>query len=211
MRLVARVDEGPPLHRIDALQLAEKVAALRNLKARRKKLILGLDCELARAGKNLPGHQERLDALRQCFPGERTGQKIVFVAAVAVAAEVGIVFVQADGDAALLGEMVGASDQNTLARAVVRDQFVERAAFRGAVFRVRMVVVKPRTVAQHEVAFDFDEAQLPGGVLGVIVRLVGVLPQFMDAKAAHVHVRVFAIVIPAHPDARFGGAAHQSD
>ena len=74
-----------------------------------------------------------------------------------------------------------------------------------------MVVVKTRAVAEDEIAFDFDVTQFPLSVLREIIRFVGVLAQVIDVEAAHVGVRIFAFVIPAHPDAGFGGAAHQGD
>src|SRR5205823_14641952 len=48
-------------------------------------------------------------------------------------------------------------------------------------------------------------------VLRVITCLVRVLAKFMDAKPAHVHVRVFAVVVPAHHHARLGDAAHEGE
>ena len=74
-----------------------------------------------------------------------------------------------------------------------------------------VVVVKTRAIAQHEVAFNFDKTEFARGVLGVIVRLVGVLAQLVNPETAHIHMGVLAVVIPAHPDARLGGAAHQRD
>ena len=133
------------------------------------------------------------------------------MAAVAVAAEIGVVLVKADRAAALLGELSGAPHQNPFAGAVVRGQFVQRAAFGRAILRVGVVVVKAGAVAQHQVALDFHKTQFPRGILREIMRLVGILAQFLDVEAAHVGVRVFAVIIPAHEHAGLGGAAHQGD
>ena len=133
------------------------------------------------------------------------------MAAVTVAAEIRVIFVEADGAAAFLGKLSRAAHQDAFARAVVRHQFLQRAAFRRAVFRVGVVVVKPRAVAQHQVALDLHETQFPRGVLREIMRLVVVLPQFLDVESAHVGVRILALIIPPHEHARFGGAAHQGD
>ena len=89
------------------------------------------------------------------------------------------------------------------------NHLIQRAALRGAVFRVGMVVVITGAVAQNKIALDFDEAQFAGRVLGEIRSLIGVLPQFLDVKAAHVGMGILAFVIPAHKNAGLCGAAHQ--
>src|SRR2546427_8004534 len=61
----------------------------------------------------------------------------LFRSAVAVAAEVGVVFIDARLETALLGKVPSARHQDALARAVVRDQFIERLAFGRAILRVR--------------------------------------------------------------------------
>src|SRR5439155_1958329 len=142
VRLIAGIDDGPTLHRIDALQFAEKIAPLRDLEAGRNEFVLGLDGKLAGAGKNLARDQKRLNSLRQRFPGERTREQVIFMAAVAVAVEVRVVFVEPDADAALFGEMSRAGHQDALAGAVVGDQFLKGSALRRAILGMRMVGVK---------------------------------------------------------------------
>src|SRR2546425_9272229 len=54
-----------------------------------------------------------------------------------------------------------------------------------AVFRMRVVVVKARPVAQHQVALDLDVAQFARGVLRVVIGLGRVLAHFVDRSEEH--------------------------
>ena len=178
---------------------------------RRDELVLRLNGELARAREYLPRDEEGLRARRQPFPRQRAGQQVILMAAVAVAAVVGVVLVEPHRRAARLGEPLGAGHHHALARAVVRDQLGERGALGCAVFRVGVVVVEARAVAEREIALDFGEAQLAMRVLLEVIRLVEVLPQLRHVPAAVVVVRVLGLVIPAHPHPRLHRAAHQRD
>src|SRR5207253_10640974 len=125
--LIPSIDDGPALHRIDALQFTEKIAALGDLEALRQEFVLGLHRELSRAGKNLTRDKKSLNPLRQRFPRQRPREQVILVATVTVTAEVRVVFVEADGHAALLGQVPRASHQNAFPGAVMRDQLIERA------------------------------------------------------------------------------------
>ena len=131
------------------------------------------------------------------------------MAAVTVPAKIRVVLVKTDRGAAFLGELAGAAHQNAFAGAVMDDQLLHCAALGRAIFRMGMIVVVARAVAEHEIAFDLDKAQFPLRVLGEIRSFIGVLAQFRNMKTAHVRVRIFALVIPAHQNARFGRTAHQ--
>ena len=178
---------------------------------RRDELVLHLNGELARAGEDLPRDEKRLRARRQSLPRQRAGQEIILVAAVAVAAEVGVVLVEPHRRAARLGETLRAGHHHALARAVVRDQLGERGALGRAVFGVGVVVVEARAVAEREVALDLGEGQLAVRVLLEVIRLVEVLPQLGHIEPPVVVVRVLGLVIPAHPHTRLHRAAHQRD
>ena len=137
-------------------------------KSGRDKLVLLFDGEFARAGNDLARDQEGLDAAGQFFPRQRARQQVILMAAVAVPAEIGVVLVKADGRTALLGKLSRAAHQDAFAGAVLGDQFLHRAAFRRAIFRMGVIVVIAGAVAQHQVALDFDEAQFPLRVLGEV-------------------------------------------
>ena len=51
--LIPSIDDGPALHRIDALQFTEKIAALGDLEALRQEFVLGFHRELSRAGNTI--------------------------------------------------------------------------------------------------------------------------------------------------------------
>src|SRR4051812_26307878 len=94
MRLVARIDNRPPLHRIDTLQFAEEIAPLRYLKGGRDKSIFRFHRELSRPGNDLARDQKRLNPIGEIVPRQRTGQQVILMAAVAMAQEIRVVFVK---------------------------------------------------------------------------------------------------------------------
>lgn len=131
------------------------------------------------------------------------------MAAIAVAHEIGIVFIEANFRTKQFGQMLRAGHQDPFTRAVLGEQFVERAAFWSAIFRVGVIVVEAGTVPEHKVALDFNKTEFPLGVLGEVICLIGILPEFANAKPAHVSMRILALVVPTHPDTRFSGAADE--
>ncbi len=74
-----------------------------------------------------------------------------------------------------------------------------------------VVVVKAGAIPKHEITFNFYKTQLTLAVLRGVVRFIGILAQFAHAKTSHIGMRIFTAVVPAHPDARFGGTAHQGN
>jgi hypothetical protein len=76
---------------------------------------------------------------------------------------------------------------------------------------MRVVVVKPRSVAKNQIAFYFDVAQFALRILRKVICFIGILAKFGDSKSAHVCVRVFRLIIPTHPNARLSGAADESN
>ena len=69
VRLVARIDERPLVHGVDAHQRLEKIGPLRNLKcARLRPGAFRFDPELSRARKNLTRNQEGQHARHQFVP-----------------------------------------------------------------------------------------------------------------------------------------------
>ena len=134
------------------------------------------------------------------------------MAAVAVAAEVGVVLVKEHRILGiLLAERFSASHQNCVACVVLLQNLQQGAALGRAIFRMGVIVVEARSIAQYQVALDFVKGQGALRVLGEIIGFVTVLEQFLDSKSARVAMRVFAAIIPAHADAGGGGAADQSD
>jgi hypothetical protein len=74
-----------------------------------------------------------------------------------------------------------------------------------------VVVVKARTVAEYQIAFDFRETQFPLRVLSEVMRFIEVLAKFIDMKTTHVGVWILGIVIPTHAHPRLRRAANQRD
>jgi hypothetical protein len=74
-----------------------------------------------------------------------------------------------------------------------------------------MVVIKAGAIPQHQIALDFDVAQLALRILREVVGLVGILPQFLHSETADISMRIFARVIPPHPNPGLSGAANQGD
>jgi hypothetical protein len=74
-----------------------------------------------------------------------------------------------------------------------------------------MVVVKTRSVAQHQIAFDFVECERALGVLSEVIGFIDVLQQLLDAETSCVAMWVFATVIPTHAHPGSGGTADERD
>ena len=214
MRFVARVDQRPAIHRVDADHHAEKICALRNLiNSRLTRSAFSLHAHFAGASENLTGNQERQNRADDPVPRHIALHQIIVVAAVAVSEEIGVVFVEADFLTLRQLQIPPprAFSENPLARFVLGHNLVERRALRRRIFRMGVIVVEARSIAQYQVALDFVKGQGALRVLGEIIGFVTVLEQFLDSKSARVAMRVFAAIIPAHADAGGGGAADQSD
>ena len=211
MRLVARVDERAAVHRVDADQLGKEIGALRNLEAARAAVVLALPADLARARVELARDEERRHRLHEPIPRNHARDEVIVVAAVGMAAEIGIVLVELHRAAAAPGHHARALLKEPFARLVLRDEIDQRGAFGRRVFGVGVVVVKARAVAQDEIALDFLEGQFAARVLRIVIRFIGVLPQFGGAKPARVAVRIFRRVIPKIGHAVLRGRADQRD
>ena len=133
------------------------------------------------------------------------------MAAVGVAAEVGVVLEELDGAAAAAGDLAGTFLEEALAGLVLGDEVDEGGALWGGVFGVGVVVVEAGAVAQDEVAFDLLEGEFALIVLGIVVGFVGILEEFADAEAAGVAVGVLGGVVPEVGDAVLGGGTDQGD
>jgi hypothetical protein len=113
--------------------------------------------DLPRAGKDLPGHEERDHDLGQPSELAVTRDEIVLVAAVGVARRVGVVLEEIDvaGDPFLSQPGFGGLQEafeDALPRLVVNDQVVDRVTFGGRIFRMRSdVEVQPGPVFEEHV------------------------------------------------------------
>ena len=211
VRLVAGVNQRAAVHRVDADQLGEEIGALGNLEAARATVVLAFPADLARAGVELARDEEGRHGVDEALPRDDAGDEVIVVAAVAVAAEVGVVLVELDRARAAARDLPRAFLEQALAGLVLRDDVHERGAFGRGVFGVRVVVVEARAVAQDQVALDFLEGELALGVLRVVVGLVGVLHQLLHAEAAGVAMGVLGGVVPQVGHAVLRGGADQRD
>src|SRR5437870_7813251 len=149
MRLVTRVDEGPPIHRVDAHHYAEKIGALRDLIDSRIALTaLRFDAHLPGAGENLAGDEKRQNARNDSVPCDIAAHQAIVVTTVTVPGKVGIVLVKPNFVAGrqVLISAPRALREDTLARLVLCNDLVKSCALRRGIFRVRVIVVKPGAV-----------------------------------------------------------------
>src|SRR5215207_5021551 len=97
MRLIARVDQRPTIHRIDAYHHAEEIGTLRNLIDSRIPLAaLTFNSHFPRAGENLASDKKRQDARDDPIPWDIAGHQVIVMATVAVAGKIGVVLVKTD-------------------------------------------------------------------------------------------------------------------
>lgn len=75
-----------------------------------------------------------------------------------MAHEIGVVLVEANFGPEQLAQMLRARHEDALPCPILSEQFLKRAAFGGAIFRVGMVIVKARAIPEHKVALNFNEA-----------------------------------------------------
>ena len=133
------------------------------------------------------------------------------MAAVGVAAEIGVVLVELHRAAAAARDLPRAFLEQAFARLVLGNEIDERGAFGRRVFGMGVVVVKPSAVAQDEIAFDLLEGEFALAVLGIVAGLVGVLEEFTDAKAAGIAMGVLGGVVPEIGHAVLRGGADERD
>jgi hypothetical protein len=191
VRLVARVDDRPRVHRLEADLGLQEVRALGDLVLRVLEVVLGAD--LARAGEDLSSDEEGHQVLDDAGEGTAAVHEVVLVGPVAVALGVRVVLVDEDP---LLGRRGGlgphARDvQDALARLVPHDEIAGVRALRRRVLGVRVVDVEARAVAEDEV----DEARL---LLGRELPLLRVL------EATRVPERALRLVVPPDPRRAIG-------
>ena len=159
--------------------------------------LVAFDADLAGPRNDLPRDEERREAADDEVERDAAFHQIIVVATVAVTYEIGVVLVNFDD--ATVGVQVAAADaflDDPLTGLVLRNDVAQALALRRGVLGMGVVVVVTRAVGEDEVALDFLEAELAVLVLDEILRLVEVLHQFIDAKTAHVLMRVFEIVVP---------------
>ena len=199
MGLVAGVDQGAAGHGVDAGDDLEEVGALGQLVEARVGLGICLDADLAGAGVDLAGHQEGQQGGDDVVEGDRPGQQVVLVAAVAVALEVGVVLVEADGAPVVAGPGAAprALQQDAFTGAVEGGQVAQRVDLGGRVLRVGVIVVQARAVGEDQVALELLQRYAAVAVALQVVGLVLVVEQLLDLEAARVAPRVLQLVIPA--------------
>ena len=198
MGLVARIENGPVVHRVHTQLRFHKIRPLRELKgARHKAGLLGFHTHLPCAGDHLAADQERQEPLHQLRERQCPWNEVVIVAAITVTVKVGIIFVELNmRPAQPLIATICRALHNALPRPVMRQEIFERPAFRGRILRVRVVVVKPRAVRQDQIALHLMERIRTMGIdLGEVVFFL-VLLQTRDTEAARILMRIFAMVIP---------------
>src|SRR5215469_3208399 len=97
MRLISRVHDGSPVHRVDAHQYTEEIGSLRDLKhSGLTGRSLSLNPEFTRSRKDLPGNQKRNYIRYQTVPRNGAAHDVVIVTSVTMAYEIGVVFVEPD-------------------------------------------------------------------------------------------------------------------
>src|SRR5204862_7722284 len=95
MRLVARFNQGAPIHRIDAHNYAEESSALRDLiNAGLALSTLSLDAHLARTPENLASYEKRQHSSDNTVQRDIAPNQIIIGATVTVPGKVGIVCVK---------------------------------------------------------------------------------------------------------------------
>jgi hypothetical protein len=88
---------------------------------------------------------------------------------------------------------------------------MEGAALRGAIFGMRMIVIKSRAIADDKIAFNLRKSQLPLNILSEVLGLIKILSQFLHVETSHIRVGIFASIVPPHQHTRLGNASHESD
>ena len=190
----------------------KEIGALRNLvNPRLPRCALRLDPHLARAGEDLSGDEKRKDSGDNPVPRHISPHQVVVVATITVSRKIGVVLVEPHCLIVRQLQVAAARAlrQDAFTGFLLRNQVAQSRAFRSGIFRVSMVVVKARAVAQDQVALDFLETQRPIAIDFKVSRLISVLEQFLSAEPARVAMRIFQIVIPFHMRAVFRVAAHE--
>ncbi len=85
---------------------------------------------------------------------------------------------------------------NPLARPVMNDKVFQRSAFRRGVLRMRMVVVEPRAVRQHQIALHVVKGKRPMPVALREFVFFFVLRQPGRTKSPRIFMRIFTSIVP---------------
>src|SRR5437867_12592995 len=97
MRLVTRVDQGAPIHRVNAHNNTEKISTLRDLiNAQFALAALRFYTHFARPRENLPSNEKWQDTGNNLVPGDVATHQVIVVTTVTVPGEIGVVFVEAN-------------------------------------------------------------------------------------------------------------------
>src|SRR5438270_3334707 len=199
MRLVTRVDQRAPIHRVDAHNDTEKICPLANLiNARLALTTLGFDAHFPRAGEDLSSDEKRQNTGDDLVPRDIASHQVIVVATVTVSGKVGIVLVEANFVIGwqLLISPACALRQDALTRLVLCDYLAKRCALWCGIFRVRVIIVEAGAVRKHKVAFYFLKTQWAAFIDLVISRFIGVLEQFARTKTACIQMGIFKILVP---------------
>src|SRR5205807_10280818 len=160
MRLVPRVDQGAPIHRVNAHDNTEKISTLRDLiNAQFTLAALCFYTHFSRASKNLSSNEKWQDTGNDFVPGDVATHQVIVVTTVTVPGEIGVVFVEPNfvpGWQRLVSAP-RALCKNALACFILSRYLTKSCAFWRGIFRVRVIVVEPGAVGQDEVAFYFLE------------------------------------------------------
>ena len=202
VRLVPGVDDGAGRGRRARDLLADVLGPLGQAVVKAPR---GLK-HLARAREDLPGHEERDQALGQPLEGHVPADQVVLVAAVGVARGVGVVLEEQDvaGDAVLAEPLLGLVQQvlhDALARLVVDHQIGDVVALGGRVLGMEPgVEIEARPVLEEHVgvagARDDLLEEVPRHVVGrqaaLAVQGAGETVLVLEAEdpALHVGLRV---------------------
>ena len=149
MRLVTRVDQRSPIHRVDANNHTEKIGALRDLiNARLALPALRLNTHLAGARENLSRDEKRQNTGDDFVPCDVATHQVVVVTTVTVPGEVGIVLVEPNFVTRwqLLISAPCALSKNALAGFVLSNDLAKGCTLWRGIFRVRVIVVEPGAV-----------------------------------------------------------------
>src|SRR5204862_6817744 len=95
MRLVTRIDQRAPIHRVDAHDNTEKISTLRDLiNAQFALPAFYVHTHFARLRENLSRDEKRQDTGDNLVPGDIATHQVIIVATVTVPGEIGVVFVE---------------------------------------------------------------------------------------------------------------------
>jgi hypothetical protein len=149
MGLVARIDQRAAIHCVNAHQDTEKIRALRNLKnIRLARCAFRFDTHFSSAGEDLAGDEKWQNTGNDVVPCDVATHQVIIVATVTVPDKVGIVLVKPNFIAGrqLLISPSRAFREDAFAGLILRHDLPKCGAFRGGIFRMRVIVVKTGAV-----------------------------------------------------------------